>query len=321
MNTTSANPAGNSVATPQATSVFRNILVATDFSAASKRALIDAQNLAAEHGAHLSLVNVVQSDWRYEMLESPPEMACEEADAKQRLESATSEIGPGHAVDSILLKHGETVAGVLSAIQETSADLLVMGTRGRNGLRKLALGSVAEQLLRVAPCAVITVGPRMDFSKFPECKPRNILFATDFGKSSVKALPLAVELARHHGAKLLVQHMIPPMPAGSSGLSAYAPANEAAEDVIGFEHSARKRAIEQLKEFLPPNLLDPPPEYLVGTDFLAEGILTAAVKFNVDLIIMGAVRKGSAQVAAHIPWTAVHQVVRDAPCHVMTVAA
>jgi nucleotide-binding universal stress UspA family protein len=66
--------------------------------------------------------------------------------------------------------------------------------------------------------------------------------------------------------------------------------------------------------------LDPEPKYVVGIDLLPEGILSAASQFNADLIVMGANRKTSGRVAAHLPWTAVHHVIHDALCPVLTVS-
>jgi nucleotide-binding universal stress UspA family protein len=127
-------------------------------------------------------------------------------------------------------------------------------------------------------------------------------------------------LARAQHAQLILLHMIPPIPSSSASLSAYAPATAAAEEVEEYEGTSRKRALRQLKECLPAEIgLAQEPKYVVGTDFLTEGILTASAKFNVDLIVMGANRSASAKLAAHIPWTAVHEVVRDAPCPVLTV--
>ena len=48
-----------------------------------------------------------------------------------------------------------------SVIQRKNVDLLVLGTRGRGGLKKLALGSVAEEVLRLAPRPVLTIGPHV----------------------------------------------------------------------------------------------------------------------------------------------------------------
>jgi nucleotide-binding universal stress UspA family protein len=306
----------------QETSVFRNILVATDFSEASRRALFEARTLAAQNGAHLAVLHVSQTDWRYEMVEDPPEIALEERDVQRKLRASAAELGPGRTIDALLIKHGPVAPAVLSAIAENGADLLVIGTRSRGGLTKLALGSVAEELLRSAPCPVMTVGPKVDIGATTS-RPgfHTILFATDFGKASAKALPFALTLAKPQHARLLLLHMIPPIPASSS-LSAYAPAAAAADELEGWEASCRKRALRQLKDLLRAGGgLEREPEYIVGTELLPEGILMAAANFYVDLIVMGAIRKGSAQFAAHIPWTAVHEVVRDSPCPVLTVAA
>jgi nucleotide-binding universal stress UspA family protein len=208
---------------------------------------------------------------------------------------------------------------ILSVIEEEDIDLLVIGTRARGGLTRVALGSEAEDLLRVAPCPVMTIGPQADSATVTSGF-RRILFATDFGKGSAKALLLALALAKAPQTQLIMLHMISPVPSSSASLSAYAPATAAADEVEELEGNYRARAIQQLKECLPADAgLAQEPKYVVGTDFLAEGILTASGKYNVDLIVMGANRTSS-KMAAHIPWSAVHEVVRDAPCPVLTVA-
>jgi len=206
-------------------------------------------------------------------------------------------------------------------IEEKAIDLLVISTRGRGGVRKLALGSVAEELLRVAPCPVMTIGPQVETAACTRGTGfHTILFATDFGKGSAKAVTISLALAQAQQAQLILLHMIPPIPSGSASLSAYAPATAAADEVEEYEGTSRKRALQQLKECLPAETgLAQEPRYVVGTDFLTEGILAASAKFNVDLIVMGANRAASAKVAAHIPWAAVHEIVRNAPCPVLTV--
>jgi len=58
------------------------------------------------------------------------------------------------------LAHGDTVPQILTTARETKADLIVLGTNGRRGLARFLMGSVAEQILRRAPCPVVTVrGP------------------------------------------------------------------------------------------------------------------------------------------------------------------
>lgn len=312
----------NTPLTSKTSAAFRHILVATDFTEASRRALCDALVLAKENSAQLSLIHVLQPDRQYGALENPPELDLERIAAEKQIKALVDELGPELKVDTTLVKHGPVAEQVAAVIEEQAIDLLVIGTRGRGGLQKLALGSVAEELLRVAPCPVMTIGPKADIATVTNGPGfHRILFATDFGKGSAKALPLALALARAQQAKLILLHMIPPMPATSASLSAYAPAVAAADELEQWEESSRKRCLKQLRECLPAETgLEQEPEYVVGTDFLAEGILTAAAKFKVDLIVMGANRTASAKAAAHIPWAAVHEVVRNAPCLVLTVA-
>jgi nucleotide-binding universal stress UspA family protein len=308
--------------TPTTRALFRHILVATDFSRASRRALCDAVELAAENDAQLSVVHVLQPDIKYGALENPPELDLERIAAEQQLRSLDGDLGPVKKINTILVKHRPVAEAIASVIAEQGVDLLVIGTRGRGSLPMLALGSVAEELLRLAPCPVMTIGPKADIAVIKRGVGfRNILFATDFGNGSAKALPLALALAKRQHAKLVLLHMVPPMPATTGSLSAYAPVGAAADELADWEGAARRRSLQRLKECLPADAgLEQEPEYIVGTNFLPEGILTAADKFKIDLIVMGANRTVSARIAARIPWTAVHEVVRSAPCPVLTVA-
>jgi nucleotide-binding universal stress UspA family protein len=308
--------------TPQETAIFRHIVMATDFSKPSQDALAEALRLAEENNAELSVVHVQRADWRYEMVESPPEIDLERIDAQGRLKNLIANQKPGYKINTTLIKHGPVAQAVRLLAAEKEADLIVIGTHGRGGLSKLALGSVAEELLRIAPCPVMTVGPKAHGGD-PK-RPlgfHTILFATDFGEGSAKALPLALRMAKADDAKLILLHMISPMPATSSSLSAYAPATAAADEVKEWEESSRKRALRELKDCLPPGIgFKQQPEFVVGTDFFPEGVLAATEKFKADLIVMGASGKGVARMAAHLPWSAVHEVVRHAPCPVLTMA-
>jgi nucleotide-binding universal stress UspA family protein len=309
-----------SPAVPPVAGVFHHLLMATDFSETSQRALAGAMALAAQNHAHLSVVHILHTDWRYEILDNPPEIDLERIDAQRRLEAVTREMGSGPAPDSVIIRHGPVPQKVIALAEETGVDLLVIGTRGRAGLTKLALGSVAEELLRIAPCPVIIFGPNATIAMSPQ-EPafRSILFATDFGAGSAKALPYVRAMAATPSTNLALLHMIAPMPA-STNLSAYAPASAAADEFKEWEGSSRARSLQQLKEWWlnDAKLAAREPKYIVGTDFLAEGVLTAAAQLHCDLIVMGANHAVSPRLAAHIPWSTVHEVIRHASCPVMT---
>lgn len=301
-------------------SVFHRILVATDFSKTSERAFTEALMIARENHAELSLVHVMNIDWRYQVLENPPEIDLEEQDAQERVKAFIHALAPDEQIAATLVRHGPVAQWVASLALQTGADLLVMGTRGRGGFSKLALGSTAEEVLRIAPCPVLTVGPRAEIAPSRNAF-QIILFATDFGKASAEALKVALSLAQTRHAKLVLLHMTALMPATSTSFPAYTPAMPTAEDVQAWQSSSRTRCLRQLKECIPEGLhLDQQPAFVAGTELCPEGILTAAEQYRTDLIVMGANHAASPKMAAHIPWTAVHEVVRKAPCPVLTVA-
>ena len=83
-----------------------------------------------------------------------------------------------------------------SVIDEKKIDLLVLGTRGRTGIGKFFLGSVAEEIVRQAHCPVLTVGPHSPSEPPREGRFRQILYATDFSEESLAAAPYAISLTR-----------------------------------------------------------------------------------------------------------------------------
>lgn len=95
---------------------------------------------------------------------------------------------------------------VLGYAKENDVDLIAMGTHGRRGLGHLFLGSVAEEVVRLAPCPVLTI--RESKEPKPVGDVKRILVPIDFSRHAVEALAHAKELARTYGATLQVLHII-----------------------------------------------------------------------------------------------------------------
>ena len=134
---------------------IRTILHPTDFSPEAKHAFHIACSLAHDHGGrvivlHAALPPVIGYGGA---LTPPPE-----GDWKA-LEQRLSEVKPPDPSVPVthLLLEGDPVAEVLRVAQETNCDLIVLGTHGRSGLKRLLMGSVAEQIVRKAACPVLTV--------------------------------------------------------------------------------------------------------------------------------------------------------------------
>jgi len=133
-------------------SLYLRILVPFDFSDSSTAALRHATRLAISSGAELILLHVL-ADRHHD----PGVLEDLRADAIQRLELAVPADELLQLRTRFIVNTGNPSKEILELARESSVDLIVMGTRGRSGILHLALGSVAETVLRNAPCPVLTV--------------------------------------------------------------------------------------------------------------------------------------------------------------------
>jgi nucleotide-binding universal stress UspA family protein len=296
--------------------------MATDFSPASQRALEYALAIARRYGSEISVVHAIPAEPRESvpMDPLPRELNRDRLEAERDMQRLEQEAHLGDFTHHTVVERGSVWDVLSSIIERDHPGLLVLGTHGRGGLKKLTLGSVAEEVLRLAACPVLTVGPKTappgsDVTDF-----KSILFATDFGPASAKAFPYALSLAEDCRAKLILLHMVPPIPVLDIGPAAYGPPTYVAEDLTEWKARMREEGSRKLRELIPSNAkLAIQPEYVVETSFLPEGILDTAAMYQAELIVMGANRVRSARLAAHIPWAVTHDVLCEAKCPVLTV--
>ncbi len=138
--------------------VIRSILHPTDFSPQADSALMFALALARDQKAKLVILHVAR--WPARPIGLPPESAPPPDDDVERreLERQLRQRPVGDLPVEYRLEYADTFAeGILKVARELGSDLIVMGTHGRTGWRRLLLGSVAEELIRKAPCPVLTV--------------------------------------------------------------------------------------------------------------------------------------------------------------------
>ncbi len=128
------------------------ILVPIDFSAESKVALEFATALARDGDRHLLIVHVVEPELEYLGGVKPLE-------AIEGLDHALHDVKPRD--NSVSYSHrmldGLPADAILKAAKDEQVEMIVMGTHGRSGLKRLVMGSVAESVLRAADCPVLTV--------------------------------------------------------------------------------------------------------------------------------------------------------------------
>jgi nucleotide-binding universal stress UspA family protein len=188
-------------------------------------------------------------------------------------------------------------------IRDNRIDLIVVGTHGRRGLEKLLLGSVAEEVFRLAPCPALTVGPKTLPMRSRDVELSHILYPVAFVPDPSAAAAYAVSLAEEYHARLTFMKVFEgtvPAPELKDGVEE--PVRHWMDDHVPIRSDLRKRTC-----FEP------------GFGPAAETILKFAADRAVDLIVMG-VKRLDPIMAAHLPQSdTAYAVVRCAQCPVLTV--
>lgn len=139
----------------------KRILCPTDFSEASKRAIEVAVSMAESFGAEIHLMHVVPA-----MPHITPTVAYAfdvpeyerllRLDAQKRLSELAKTL-PGKVKAHEIVAHGDAADGILRAIEENAIDLVVIATAGLRGWKHALFGSVAEKVVRMASCPVLSI--------------------------------------------------------------------------------------------------------------------------------------------------------------------
>ena len=295
----------------------KNVLFTTDFSAMSEAAFPYATAICRHFGSLLHTAHVL-SDTNILMMTGGVDYVSlstiyEDAhtEAKEKLDQISGHLeGVAHRIH---VRHGQVWENLAGLIDEEHIDLIVLGTHGRSGLGKLLLGSVAENILRHAPCPVLTVGPKVSGSAKlpvfgnrrrdltpPELELRQVVFATNFGKNSACVAQEAISLAEEFGARLTMLHVI--------------------EDYtqLGSRPGPMEDGVRRLHDLIPTNAaLQYLPETLLEFGSAPDCITKAAAEREADLIVIGA-RSSEDAGSTHLPSTSQH-VIAQAQCPVLTI--
>lgn len=278
---------------------LKNVLFTTDFSEASTNALPHAAALAKEFGGRVFVCHIVTPT---ALAIGAPEAApylyqAEMETAKQELERLLLSPWLESANTKPVMGSGIFGDELQNAINANDVDLVVSGTHGRTGFRRLLLGSTAEEICRVSSRPVLTIGPgipgrsKIDF--------KTILYPTDLSDESLHALPYATAIAEKYGAKLIFLHVLPRELAGNP-------------DSVQLEEPLRDR----MKELVENGLGTVKAEFLIETGETVDTILNVAGKQNADLIAMG-IRNAFAP-GVQLRSSVAYRVISAAHCPVLT---
>lgn len=179
---------------------FRQILCPIDFSPRSMYALRTAAQLAVRDDASLVLLHVVSFPAIAYGVETPlpgVALAAQFDVGEERLAEARDEAHHLGATDvATLIERGDAADTIIAALSAGTYDLCVVGTHGRTGFARVALGSVAEKVIRHAPCPVLAARAGQEM--------HHILCPVDFSPSSERAAELAARLVDLGGTVTLL---------------------------------------------------------------------------------------------------------------------
>ena len=300
---------------------FEHILCPVDFSDPSRRALNYAVALSRWYGAPLTILHahatapVFEFTAPFGSLGAPPLMRQDRG-----IEEPAAELrrfmGPANDASptEIVVERGDAASEILRQAIERKADLIVMGTHGRTGLRQVLLGSVTEKIIRNASCPVLVVPPHAADVGSAAAVFKRIVHATDFSKASSVALTCALALAKEADARLTLLHAIEfpqalhdiPLPRGSE---------------VDQQHAlAEAEYLRRLRALVPAQAR----MYCTVAARVSEGkparaILRVADEEQADLIVLGVQGRGTVELLVF--GSNAHAVIREARCPVLVVPA
>ncbi|NUM79878.1 universal stress protein [bacterium] len=295
---------------------INKILYPTDFSDHSHRALRHALFLARQYKATLHILHAVVLHG-----EDPynPELHFPALDeVEKELEKKASErmlhmIQNSSVKDVSIVRAQERGVSPAPVILEYAVkndiDLVVIGTHGRRGLRHLLMGSVAEEVVRMAPCPVMTVRHNGHVSE--TVKMDTIVVPVDFSEHSLKALSRAKEMAAVYDSRLQVLYVF--------DFPNYPAFYQSVENIV-FDSIKRieNKSIDELKKFYAgAEGSDVKAEFHVLDGRASHEIVEFASKQHADLIVMAT--HGLTGLQHLLIGSVAEKVVRSAECPVLTI--
>ncbi len=290
---------------------IRRILWATDFSECATAALDHAVRMASWHHAALDLLHVTvlgdEDPFR------PPDRLPDRAEIRRRLrrvvaKESTRQLAPRASAPTEVHGHQRRAQAaapeILRFTTEKAVDLVVVGGHGQGGFRRAFLGSVAEEVVRLTGCPVLTV--RAPAQEHAGGAPGNavVVVPIDFSVHSATALRAARKLASVNNGRLDLIHVIEPV---------------AGPRDPGTRRASLSRIADRMADFADDVLGRPRVEYraLVIEGIAAASITAHAASSSADLIVIAT--HGLTGQRHFLLDTVTEKVVRTATCPVLTI--
>jgi nucleotide-binding universal stress UspA family protein len=179
------------------------LLLATDGSQFGEGAIREAIRLAKKCASKLSAISVIETNPEYETI-APQLLEKAEKTAREHLESVKAQAKKeGVDITTTILEGEDSYNYIAEEAAKNKISMIIMGRRGRTGLKRLVMGSTTARVIGHAPCNVLVV-PRAAQVEF-----KNILVATDGSRHAAAAASEAVGIAKKNGSKLTIISVVP----------------------------------------------------------------------------------------------------------------
>jgi nucleotide-binding universal stress UspA family protein len=296
---------------------FAHILCPTDLSDPSVRPLTYAAALARWSSARLTALHVVPTFDPMSVRSTEIAGAMHTVypvsrdEVIQQLTQVTQAAGAADGDLVLATEAGDPAATIIDQAVAIPADLVVMGTHGRSGFERMMLGSVAEKVLRKAPCPVMMIPPHVTAVRPDDVQFPNVLCPIDFSPASMQAFGVALNFARQTNGTVTLLHVI-------EWLAEHDPRAYAGFDVSAYRQHLADDATERMQA-LETGQKSVSRQEVVAVGRAHREILRAATESSASLIVMGAQGRGG--IGLTLFGSTTQQVVREATCPVMAVRA
>jgi|GEM_PF-148496 universal stress protein A len=293
------------------------ILVPTDFSEYSDKAVKQALDIAAEYGSAVYIVHVVDeklqaatTDDGSDVIRNIDEIKkFERGIAQHAKEKLNAQIKRFPVSSSIsvtpMVIHGIPYEAVLQEQEKLGIDLVVIGSLGHSGIARFLIGGVARNVLKGAKCPVLLTKD-VFFSR-----PTRIMVPTDFSDYSDKALKQGLDIARQYQAKVFVFHAVSAI--RQYGLDYALPEEMIADAEKQSKETSRELMAKQLAKFPQASQVEVVTDTASGLTY--EAILDEAKAKQIDLIVIASL--GRSGIAKYFLGNVARNVLKGAKCPVL----
>ena len=282
------------------------LLLATDGSQFGEGAIREAIRLAKKCSSKLTAISVIETNPEYETI-APQLLEKSEKAAREHLESVKTQAKKeGVDITTTILEGEDSYNYISEEAAKNKISMIIMGRRGKTGLKRLVMGSTTARVIGHAPCNVLVV-PRAAHVEF-----KNVLVATDGSRHAAAAASEAIGIAKKNNSKLVVLAVVPsesmqPMDIVHSDMSRDI---IAAKELSVAENSAKAVKAAAQKEGVAVEA------FIMGGK-PADAIVQTAKEKNVDVILLGS--HGKTGVDKLLMGSVAERVIVLASCAVLVV--